>query len=367
MDTGGYNDRTLMEIDPFILGAAVGAGLVLLLVFLRGRSSKKLQDRLLEEIKPVFDDLSRKALSDNRENLEANLEAKKQLIDQAVTGVKTQLGDLGRSQAKLEGTLSSHVNITTQLQSTTTELREALANPQRRGQWGQRMAEDILQLAGFVEGVNYFKQMTTESGERPDYTFRLPEDRKVNMDVKFPLPNYIRYLDASDDASREEAKKAFLRDVRSRIKEVTKREYIDPEGGTVDYVLVFIPNEQVYGFIHEHDSTLLDDALMQKVVLCSPLTLYAILAVIRQVAEQHCLQQTSGEILSLLGAFNKQWGLYTAEMDKMGDKLGAAVKHYEQLTKTRTRQLERHLDKIEDLRTDRQAALPPDAEAPAPP
>ena len=56
----------------------------------------------------------------------------------------------------------------------THQLREALASSRVRGQWGERMAEDVLRLAGFLEGVNYRKQATLAGAGRPDYTFLLP-------------------------------------------------------------------------------------------------------------------------------------------------------------------------------------------------
>ena len=65
------------------------------------------------------------------------------------------------------------------------------------------MAEDVLRLSGFIEGVNYLKQKTLETAAgRPDYTFPLPQGRKVNMDVKFPLDNYVRFLEAERDAGQ---------------------------------------------------------------------------------------------------------------------------------------------------------------------
>ena len=120
------------------------------------------------------------------------------------------------------------------------------------------------------------------SQSRPDYTFLLPQNLKLNMDVKFPLDNYLHYLETDAESDRVKFKSQFLKDVRNRIKEVTTRDYINPEENTVDYMIVFIPNEQVYAFINENDATLLDDDLKTKVILCSPITLYAILAVIRQ-------------------------------------------------------------------------------------
>ena len=34
-----------------------------------------------------------------------------------------------------------------------------------------------------------------ESGKIPDITIYLPEGQILNLDVKFPLNNYMRYLD----------------------------------------------------------------------------------------------------------------------------------------------------------------------------
>ncbi|MCP4247097.1 MAG: DNA recombination protein RmuC [bacterium] len=392
-----------MDFLEVVIGVAVGAAVVLLVLAVRRRPGRELaqallaeaQDRKAEELAAVvqqvkadFAALSRAALSANSEDFlrlagtkltdhtkqgEAALETKKKLIDKTVEQVTAKLGELGtalhgfdKDRRQSAGTLTKHLTQTNEaaaaLQKTTGQLREALANPQRRGQWGERMAEDVLRLAGFIEGVNYSKQAVTEAGTKPDFTFRLPQGRRVNMDVKFPLPNYRPYLGAPGGPARQRCETAFLRDVRTRIKEVTTREYIDPAGGTLDYVLIFIPNEQVYGFIHQHDPALLDDALKSKVVLCSPLTLYAVLAVIRQAADNFQLEQTSREILTLLGTFQKEWAKYSEVMDKMGKRLEEAMTQYETLSTTRTRQLERQLDKIEDLRSQQQAALPTDTE-----
>jgi len=214
------------------------------------------------------------------------------------------------------------------------------------------MAEDVLRLAGFIEGINYQKQKTLETTTtRPDFTFFLPQGLKVNMDVKFPLDNYLKYLETDGEIDKEKNKNQFLKDVKGRIKEVTTRDYINPEENTLDYVLVFIPNEQVYAFINQHDRHILDEAMEKKVVLCSPLTLYAILAVIRQAVDSFNLEQTAGHVLSLLGTFNKQWKKFVTSMEQMGKKITAAQQEYTNLTTTRRNQLDRQLLKIEDLRS----------------
>jgi DNA recombination protein RmuC len=250
---------------------------------------------------------------------------------------------------------------TTRLTETTVTLREALSSTKARGQWGERMAEDVLRLAGFVENVNYVKQKAIEEGRaRPDFTFLLPNDLKLNMDVKFPLDNYMKFLEADSETDKSKFCKNFLRDVKSRAKEITNREYINPENNTVDYALLFIPNEQVYAFINEQDRSIIDEGLKNKVIFCSPVTLFAVLAVIRQAVENFALERTSNEILSLLGAVRKQWGAFVAKMEMMGKRISEAQKEYDSLVTTRKRMLEKPLNKIENLRKQRGLSIAPD-------
>jgi DNA recombination protein RmuC len=95
---------------------------------------------------------------------------------------------------------------------------------------------------------------------------------------------------------------------------------------------------------------LIDDALRSKVIFCSPLTLYAILAVIHHAVDNFKLEKTAAHMLSLLGMFNKQWKLFTESFDGLGEKIEAVQKEYTILTTTRRKQLDRQVGKIDDLR-----------------
>jgi len=221
------------------------------------------------------------------------------------------------------------------------------------------MAEDVLRLAGFQENINYRKQTQIAGGSgRPDYTFPMPKNHVLYMDVKFPMASYLKYLEAGSNAEREAHLKRFLADVRLRVKELAKREYgSDGTGAALDYVLLFIPNEQLTGFIHENDPGLLDHAMSQNVVMCSPLTLFAFLGVIRQAFENFVLEQTSEEMLKLLGTFNTQWRKYVDQVDRVKKRFEGVDKEFEALAGTRRRALERPLAQIEALRLERGLAV----------
>lgn len=369
-------------LSAVAVGVAVGG--VLVAIAIRWMQARAARD-LTEEMKASFGSLSLDALSKflelakakldtERDTNAKDLESKKGLIDQQLRQMTAELEkvsalvrDLEKDRVEKFGQLAAQLKTTTEhtaaLVQTTASLREALSSTKARGQWGERMAEDVLRLAGFIENVNYVKQKAIAgTGSRPDFTFLLPRKLKLNMDVKFPLDNYLKFLDAKSEPERAKYRTDFLRDVKARVKEVATRDYINPEQNTVDSVLLFIPNEQIYAFIHEQDSAILDDGIRQGVVFCSPLTLFAVLAVIRKAVDNFSLEQTSNEILSLLGDFKKQWGEFLGKLELVGKRIGDAQKEYEALTTTRRRQLEKPLNRIEDIRTQRNLPIAADYE-----
>jgi len=391
-------------VNALSLVAAVAAGFVLGLVaahFLRiGRAKSATEmakellaekegerraemEALVDRMRASFGSLSLDALSKSTEEFlklarsrfeserELNvreLEARKGLIDQQLARMTIELDAIGRLMKDLErdraekfGELTRHLQVageqTNLLLQTTGLLKEALAGAKSRGQWGERMAEDILRAAGFVENVNYVKQKGIEgAGSRPDFTFFLPRDLKLNMDVKFPFDNYLRFLEADTEIEKSRRRADFLKDVKTRIREITTREYINSGQGTVDCVLLLIPNEQVYGFIQEQDCLIFEEGLRQHVICCSPATLFAVLAVIRQAVDSFSVQQTSNEILSLLGSFKKQWDEFTRKLESVGKRIDDLHNEFEALSTTRKRQLERPLRRIEEIRCERGAA-----------
>ncbi len=297
------------------------------------------------------------------QSVHQNVRSHAAVLQQELRHVTDLVNTLRRERAEQDGRLTTDLRHTFQatakLADTTQALREALASPKARGQWGERMAEDVLQTAGFVEGVNYSKQRMIAGGTVPDFTFHLPKGHALHMDVKFPIDNYLRWLEASTDGDRELFAKGFRRDVRNRVKELADRSYID-RATTVDEMLLFIPNESVYGFLHEHDPELIDLALRHRVVLCSPTSLFAVLAVIRQAVDNFLVERQSDEILAGVAGVRDQWQRFSESTIKVARGLAAAQKAADELVGPRTRQFEKQLDRLETVRDGRIGA-PQDA------
>jgi DNA recombination protein RmuC len=213
----------MTEILLFVGGVVFGALVVLVVHVLRKKDTREMARALVSEtenekvqdlevligrVRDSFGALSQDALKAStgellklaKENLdgriqlsEKDLEGKKQLIDQNLASMKSDIQkmqelvaaferDRSRQYGELDVQLKSAAERTSRLQETADHLRQALVSTKARGQWGERMAEDVLRLAGFVEGVNYLKQKALDAAaSRPDYTFWLPQGLKVKI------------------------------------------------------------------------------------------------------------------------------------------------------------------------------------------
>jgi DNA recombination protein RmuC len=358
-----------------IAGAAV-TGVVFYLVFFASRKNEDAaRIQLREDFRQLLD-LAEQKFETERVRQKGELDEKRQAVEGAVSKLSDQLkayeeamrrfeADRATKYGSLEKGLQDAAAQTTRLAQTTEGLRALLDNSRARGQWGERMADDILRASGLQEGVQYLKNRTLDnSAARPDFTFLLPEGKKLNMDVKFPLDNWLRLLHAATDEERNRHKKEFESDVKARIKEIQGRGYVSPEEGTLDYVLLFIPNEQVYGFIQEHFPGIADDAMKKKVVLCSPFTLYAVLGVVRQAFDNFHFAQATQEVIKLVSTFAQTYATFKDRFADLGEKLEKTRAVYEDIESKSFKRLEASIQKIERVSRGEEKpeapALPPD-------
>ena len=377
-------DALTLILTLLVIALCIGmAGMFLMLTKIKRATAsggasfqEQVSREMVEKVNSAFGD-SIKALTDVandklgsvRKETNEDLENKKKLIDVRMADVAKTLDEVQKTLkkydtdsntrlTKLSADITNVSNQTKELAESTTGLNNVLNSSQARGQWGEKMAEDVLQLAGFIEGINYEKQETSnmQFGDgkiRPDFTFNMPDGLRLNMDVKFPLDNYAKYISAESDDDQDNYQKAFMRDVNNHIGTISNKEYIDPAGGTMDYVLMFIPNEGVYEFIYKNGEDVIDGALQKKIIVCSPLTMFAILSVIRQSMDNFAISKTSGEILEVLGGFENQWENFKDHMDRTEKQLGTFTSSFQTLKTTRSNQLERSLNKVQHLRESR--------------
>ena len=253
----------------------------------------------------------------------------------------------------------------------TRNLISVLNNNQSRGQWAEFQVEDLLEIMEYKEGLHYQTQKRMSSGTIPDFTFYLPENKTINMDSKFPLTNYMeiaklnRYLE--DETLDELARKEITESIRSKNKEfldkaiktkiddTSSREgYISAEEGTVDFVLMYIPLENLYHFlltseIGANRTPVIQYAFSKKVILVSPQTLMAYLETIRHSMKLFSLQTDTKNILATHEKIKVEIRKFIESFDDVTKRLDQTVKSFEALKTTRVNKLEKSFEELDSV------------------
>ncbi len=289
-------------------------------------------------------------LNDKNIQIQTDLSNKKDAIEKMIKQVQDQLNSVEKERVgsfnSLKESIESSRRITEQLSISTESLKKTLSNNQMRGAFGEKVAEDLLKQIGFVIGEQYTKQ-ESEGASRPDFTIYLPDKTKINVDSKFPYSNIVKMSETEDSAQKNQYLKLFEADVKKKINEVNSRDYINPEQNTVDFVIVFIPNEMIFSFIYEKFPHILEEAFNKKIVFAGPFSFTAILRMVRQAYDNFHFQKNVQGIIAQIKIFNTEFEKYNEEFNKIGDRIDSLHKQYEEVSNTRTKKLQKVIDKIE--------------------
>jgi len=318
---------------------------------------------LSKQLRDDLTDQNEKKLGEEKKIIQTDLSNKKEMFDKLVSQVieevkKIDLADKDRikSFSTLSQKLDEQKALTQQLQTTTEGLKNVLSSNQKRGFFGEQIAEKLLKMSGFVSGVSYDKQVAGETS-RPDFTIYLPDKIKVNVDAKFPYQNLLKWSE-TDEENHELKKqyfKLFEQDIRNKIKEVSGRDYINTEEHTVDFVILFIPNESIFSFIYDNYPALIQEAMDKKVVFAGPFSFTAILRMIYQAYENFHFQKNVANIIGYIKKFADEFENYNIGFKEIGTKIESLTKQYNTVNTTRTSQLVKIVNKI---KTEDKASIP---------
>jgi DNA recombination protein RmuC len=288
-------------------------------------------------------------LNDKSLLIQSDLSNKKDAIEKMIRQMTDQLTVIEKDRigtfTNLRDAIENNLKITKELSTTTEGLKRVLSNNQQRGAFGEKVAEDLLKMSGFVIGTDYTRQETTGDA-RPDFTLYLPDKTKINIDSKFPYSNIVHMSETTDTEEKNRFKKLFEQDIKKKISDVTSRNYINPEDNTVDFVVLFIPNEMIFSFIYESFPDVWQDALNRKVVMTGPFSFTAILRMVKQAYENFRFQKNIQGIITQIKMFDSEFEKYNEEFTKIGDRIESLHKQYDEVNNTRSKKLQKVVDKI---------------------
>lgn len=288
------------------------------------------------------------------------------LLDKSDKTVKDFLEKTGEIKSSISG-----------VDQQTRNLISVLNNNQSRGQWAEFQVEDLLGIMEYKDGVHYESQKIMSSGTKPDFTFYLPDNKTINMDSKFPLNLYMQLsklnLDLEDETLDEISRKQITESIKTKNKEfidkaiktkidetASREGYISPEEDTVDFVLMYIPLENLYHFLLTSEigasrTPVIQYAFSKKVILVSPQTLMAYLETIRHSMKLFSLQTDTKNILLAHERVKSEIGKFIDSFDDVTKRLDQTVESFEKLKTTRTNKLEKSFDELNQVNKNTEA------------
>lgn len=276
-------------------------------------------------------------LNAQRQSLTAFQETVEKRLEQIRERTDQRLGEIGQQvQAKLDQNIQEGFRHFGEVQKSlraaeeqlaglktvgdsVTELNNLLRLPHLRGTFGEATLERL--LADFLPAHMFELQMQIGDGqERVDAAVRFPS-QVLPIDSKFPREQVAALFEASEPAQLEEARKQLSRVVRAQAASITK--YIQPDAGTTDMALMFLPSETLYFEVLRN--TELWAALMAlKVFPVSPNTLAVTLQGIGLAYKSYEMRQNVEATLEQIRLARKHFEHFEGRFEEVGKELQKA-------------------------------------------
>jgi len=306
--------------------------------------SQEMQDRFKALAGEALDASTKKLMEQAQATFKAQQEKAeggvKTLVDpirERLDQFKAQVEAIEKERVSHKGELGEQIRQLSEglnrQQGETAKLVNALQRKSTtRGQWGERTVENILELAGLTKNIDYDAQHQTRSSEgdalRPDFVVNLPGGGRFVIDSKVALTAYLDAVEAKDEPARADALRRHAAQVKTHVRQLSKKEYAQAVDGAIDFVALFIPGESFYSAAIEQDPNLFDEAIKANVIITTPATLLALAKAVAYGFRQEKLEKNAEKIAALGTELHDRLGTFADHLGRVGSGLKTATGNY---------------------------------------
>lgn len=286
-----------------------------------------------------FLNLAQERLNTSEERARADLEERKTAIETLLSPLRETLGKLDEktlliekarvdAYSRIDQQVQQLAQATQTLQDRTTTLATALKSSQVRGRWGEIALRNVAELAGMTNHCDFEEQTTVGDGKRPDMMVNLPGGRKIAVDAKAPLTDYLAASEATDEASREAALTRHVKALRGHVKALADRNYAASIGTDLDLVVLFLPGDPFLSAAFAKDPDLQVEALRSKVLIATPTTLVALLRTVAIYWQQRSMAENADAIAAAARELYDRASKFGVELEGVRKGLKSALDAY---------------------------------------
>ncbi len=286
---------------------------------------------LVSERFKTHQDSAREELERRRSAIEALVKP----LDQRLTDFNDQIQSIEKARNEAHGAINMQVKELVQGQATlgqeTRKLVQALRAPKTRGRWGEMQLQQVFEMAGMSENVDFHLEpqvQTDEGTRRPDAIVHIPGGRSIVVDAKTPLEGYLDALEAETPEQQILAIQRHAQQVKTHVKQLASKSYQRQFDGAPDVVVMFIPGETFVAAAAEADPGLIEYAFQNKVLIASPTTLMALVKAIAYGWQQEKMARNAVEVQKSARELYDRLKTFGGHIDAVGRALARSVESY---------------------------------------
>ena len=313
-----------------IIGVGAGLAIGLLIGALRLNTEKGKVALLDQKINEMRDEEDR--LISLNENLKS--------VTQSMTALSTQAQEAEVKRTRAESEIRTQIENmklgNENLLRETTKLAGALSNSQTRGKYGEAQLETLLENAGLLENVHFFKQDYRTTGtdiSKPDIKIAVPGGSEIFIDSKFPFDRFLEAVGEKDPTERTRLMQLHAKDLLGHVNALAKRGYQET-GNSPDYVVLFAPFESIVSEALDVDPQILHKAFEKNIAIATPTTMLALLRTVAYVFSRSELAKNAASITDLAGELLKRIGKVHDKIETLGDRIKSTERAFNDLIKS---------------------------------
>lgn len=294
-------------------------------------------------------------LSSMRQDNEKKLEQMRQTVDEKLNvSLENRLTNSfniinERLQSVYEG-----IGVMKQLATGVGDLKKVLTNVKTRGTWGEVQLESLLEQILTKEQYLSQVNINPKNMDRVDFVIKMPGkddsgEVYLPIDAKFPIEDYQRIVDASENGNKEDvdlAVKNLEKRVKEEAKKIKEKYILIPK--TTDFAVMYVPIEGMYAEILRINGLCEQLQTQYKIIVCGPTTLSALLNSLQLGFKSLSIEKRSSEVWNLLSTFKVEFTKFVDLLAKTQKKLAEASNTIELATK-KSRTIDKKLKNVSSL------------------
>lgn len=286
----------------------------------------------------------------NRSQMSSIIAPLKEVMAEMKKSMDDNRDSFNRNTASLSEQLKQMHATTTTLGAEAEKLSRALqAGPKIQGDFGEMKLNDLLDKFGFTKGVEYDVQYTMRDSKgnvirnddtndmmRPDVVLHYPDHKDVVIDSKASLTAFINYVNAGTDDERKVYLEEHVKSVRRHVDELSAKNYgkYSMDGGTtLDFVIMFVPQEAAMQLAVSADASLWNYAFERNVIITGEQNLFSLLRLLQIAWTQQRQAENQEKVFDMASTLVDRVQLFVERFDRLDSDIDGVRKSFDDAKK----------------------------------